>query len=45
MTTTNFFNLFNEKKKKGFGTEKASSQKIRSLNNPDILNISDRRHL
>lgn len=44
MTTTNFYNLFNEKKK-GFGTEKASSQKIRSLINPDILNISDRRHL
>ena len=27
------------------GTEKASLQKTRSLNNPDILNISDRRHL
>lgn len=44
MTTTNFYNLFNEKKK-AFGTEKASSQKIRSLNDLDILNISDRRHL
>ena len=44
MTTTNFYNLVNEKKK-GFDTEKASSQKIRSLNNTDILNISDRRHL
>ena len=43
MATTNFYNLFN--KKKAFGTEKASSQKIRSLNNPDILNKSDRRHL
>ena len=44
MTTTNFNNLFNEKKK-AFGTEKTSSQKTRSFNNPDILNISHRRHL